>query len=199
MHGLIFRTIEAFVTDGFGSERWENALALAGLQGTSFEAMFQYDDAYLPKVLDGCAVSLSRTKSSILEDIGTYLITRQNYASIRRLMRFGGDTFVELLLSLDDLPGRTRLAVSGLDLPQITVREHTPMTFTIYCKPGPKGFGHVLVGLLRAMADDYGALVVVEHQGTEDGCEIINITVIDTCFAEDRGFSLATTATGGAL
>ena len=120
-----------------------------------------------------------------------YLITHQNHASVRRLMRFGGDTFSELLHSLGDLPDRTRLAVSGLDLPGILVREPIPQSFTIQCADNPMGFGHVMVGLLRAMADDYGTLALLEHRGLRDGTEIIEVQVVETAFADDRGFSLA--------
>ncbi|WP_439521230.1 heme NO-binding domain-containing protein [Marivita sp.] len=193
MHGLIFRTVEAFVSDGFGAELWAKAVALGEVEVTSFEAMLQYDPAYFPKLLNGCAQALDRSQSVILEDVGAYLITHQNHASVRRLMRFGGDSFSELLHALDDLPGRTRLAVSGLDLPQIHVREPIPHRFTISCRGNPVGFGHVLVGLLRAMADDYGTLAVLDHVGIRDGSEIIEVTVVETAFAEDRGFSLANT------
>jgi hypothetical protein len=190
MHGLIFRTIEAFVSDNFGPDIWEKAMARSDLAISSFEAMLDYDAALLPKVLDGCASVLDRSQANILEDVGTYLVTHQNHASIRRLMRFGGQSFVELLHSLDELPGRTRLAVSGLDLPDIRVREHQPHNFSLQCTNGPSEFGHVLVGLLRAMADDYGVLAVLEHIGSKDGAEVIEILVVDTTFAEDRGFSL---------
>jgi hypothetical protein len=193
MHGLIFRTVEAFVSDCFGPDVWGAAMLHADVPITSFEAMLDYDAALLPKVLNGCATVLERPQACILEDIGTYLVTHQNHASIRRLMRFGGQTFVELLHSLDELPGRTRLAVSGLDLPDISVREHQPHCFTLQCANGPSGFGHVLVGLLRALADDYGALAVLHHVGTRDGIETVAVSVVDAAFAKGRGFSLAVT------
>lgn len=190
MHGLIFRTVEAFVTDGYGPEAWTKAIAQSGLDVTSFEAMLQYDASWFTRLLDGCAQVLDRSQWVILEDIGTYLITRQHHASIRRLMRFGGDTFSELLHSLDDLPDRTRLAVTDLDLPRITVRETFPLYFTLNCRGHPMGFGYVLVGLLRAMADDYGTLAVVDHCGVQGDTEVISVRVVETAFARDRGFSL---------
>lgn len=191
MHGLIFRTLEAYISDAFNSGHWAKAVAQADLPVTSFEAMLQYDAGYFPKLLAGCADVLERPESVILEDLGAYLITHQNHASVRRLMRFGGDTFSELLHSLGDLPDRTRLAVSGLDLPGILVREPIPQSFTIQCADNPIRFGHVMVGLLRAMADDYGTLALLEHRGLRDGAEIIEVQVVETAFADDRGFSLA--------
>lgn len=194
MHGLIFRTIQAFVSDSFGPDVWAAAMQSADCDVPSFEAMLDYDAALLPTVISGCARVLDRPQDTILEDIGTYLVTQQNHASIRRLMRFGGHSFTELLHTLDELPGRTRLAVAGLELPDIMVREHRPNSFTVQCSAGPRGFGHVLVGLLRAMADDYGALAILDHLGTQNGTEVIDITVVDGAFAKDRGFSLSVDA-----
>ena len=190
MHGLIFRTLEAFISDTFSPENWTDVVVRANLPVNSFEAMLQYDADYFPQLLSAAGHVLDRPESVILEDIGTYLITHQNHASVRRLMRFGGETFSELLHSLDDLPGRTRMAVSGLDLPQVEVRQPTNGNFTILCRGNPSGFGHVLVGLLRAMADDYGTLALLEHRGQRDGAEVIEVTVVETAFADDRGFSL---------
>ncbi|SHH93631.1 heme NO-binding domain-containing protein [Marivita hallyeonensis] len=191
MHGLIFRTVETFISDSFGHDTWSKALVMGDVPVTSFEAMLTYDAALLDRVLSGCATILNRPREHVLEDIGTYLVTHQTHAAIRRLMRFGGQDFVELLHSLDELPGRTRLAVPGLLLPGIAVTEHRPHHFSIRCDGGPLGFGHVLVGLLRAMADDYGTLAMVDHIGAKDGSEILQVTVIDAEFADDRGFSLA--------
>lgn len=191
MHGLIFCTVGAFVADSFGPDVWARALAEADIDVTSFEAMLHYDDALLPRVLNGCAGVLERDVPTVLEDIGTHLVTHRRRAFVRRLMRFGGGTFVELLQSLDELPGRTRLAVPGLDLPEIAVSEHKPHRFTIRCGGAPAGFGFVLMGLLRALADDYGTLAVLEHLGIRDGDEFVEVTVHDTSFAEDRGFSLS--------
>jgi hypothetical protein len=199
MHGLIFRTIEAFVSDSFGFDLWVEALSQAKSEVTSFEAMLQYDDALLPEILTACAQVLDRDVSTVLEDIGTYLITHRRHAFVRRLMRFGGHSYVELLHSMDELSGRARLAVTGLDLPAITVHEHYPHHFTILCSGSKIGFGHALVGVLRAMADDYGTLALLDHIGSKDGQEIIQVTVVAASFAQDRGFSLSRSARKTAL
>ncbi len=75
------------------------------------------------------------------------------------MLRFGGVTFVDFLHSLEDLPDRGRLALPDLDLPELHITDHGPDFFTLKCRAELTGAGHVMVGLLRAMADDYGALV----------------------------------------
>ena len=40
------------------------------------------------------------------------------------------------------------------------------------------------------MADDYGALVMLDHRGRNDGREVISIALVDTAFAKGRAFAL---------
>jgi hypothetical protein len=41
------------------------------------------------------------------------------------------------------------------------------------------------------MADDYGALVLVEHRGGGTGTESVAITLLEATFAKGRAFDLA--------
>ena len=49
-----------------------------------------------------------------------------------------------------------------------------------------------VLGILRAMADDYGALVLLEHQGRDRESDVISIRLVDVSFAEGRVFQLGT-------
>ena len=112
-------------------------------------------------------------------------------------MRFGGTSFIDFLYSLDDLPARVRLAVPELTLPQMELREHGRRSFSFVVKSEDTRkpwFGHVMVGLLRAMADDYGALVVLEHMGASPGREIIAIMLLEAAYTEGRAFDLGARA-----
>lgn len=191
MHGLINRAIERFVRDTYGPEAWARITCDAGLEFSEFEAMLTYDRALTDAVLDAAGRELNKARGDILEDIGTYLVSHPNVEGLRRLLRFGGLTFTEFLYSLDDLPARARLAVSDLTLPQMELREHLDRTYSLTCTGDMPGFGHVVVGLLRAMADDYGALVLLDHQGGAEGVEIIEIRLLTANHASGRQFDLA--------
>jgi hypothetical protein len=47
-----------------------------------------------------------------------------------------------------------------------------------------------MTGVLRAMADDYGALVILSNEAHQSGAEVISITLIESAFAEGRHFDL---------
>ncbi|MEM9870005.1 MAG: heme NO-binding domain-containing protein [Pseudomonadota bacterium] len=194
MHGLINRAIQCFVTDAYGPEKWLEATRMAELDFVEFEAMMVYDAAVTPRILDAIAQVLDRPRDEMMEDLGTYLVSHPTVEALRRLLRFGGVTFVEFLQSLDDLPDRARLAVSDLHLPRIELREHAPNHFSLVCDCPVEGYGHVMMGILRAMADDYGALALLEHQGGGQGTEVISISLIETEFAEGRVFDLGARA-----
>jgi hypothetical protein len=190
MHGLINKAIERFVRDTCGDPDWERIVATAGLEHSEFEAMLRYEAAVTVQVLAAASDILNRPLPDMLEDIGTYLVSNPNVEALRRLLRFGGADFVEFLHSLDDLPDRARMAVSDLELPDIELREHAVDRFSLICRSEQPGFGHVLVGVLRAMADDYGALVLLEHHGRHTGTETVSILLIDHKFSQGRSFSL---------
>lgn len=194
MHGLINKAIQSFFCATYGADRWLRVTETAGFEHADFEAMLIYDDAQSRYLLDVIAGELDRPLNEILEDIGTFLVSNPQTESLRRLLRFCGVSYLDFLHSLDDLPDRARLAVSDLHLPPLELREHAVGHFSLTCGAGLPGFGAVMVGILRAMADDYGALVMLEHSGNSDGRDVITITLIETAFAEGRSFELGLVA-----
>lgn len=191
MHGLINRSIQAFVTDSYGVGEWRAVVAAAGLGFDGFEAMLTYDPALTWAVLDALSARLAKPRPMLLEDLGTWLVSNPRVDRLRRLLRFGGTGFVEFLHSLDELPDRARLAVPDLALPTLELSDHGGRCFSLRIGPELPGFGHVLLGILRAMADEYGALVCLEHRGASRGGEVIEIEVVLADFAEGRDFVLA--------
>jgi len=194
MHGLINRAIQGFVADTYGLPAWEEVAQAAGLGFAEFEAMLVYEDTVTGSTLEAASTRLEKPREVLLEDIGTYLVSHPNTEALRRLLRFGGESYEDFLHSLEELPERARLAVSDLHLPELELREAARGRFLLVCGPGPAGFGAVLVGVLRAMADDYGALVLLERREAAAGREAIEITLCHAGFAEGRAFELGARA-----
>jgi hypothetical protein len=190
MHGLINRSIQCFLRDTYGGEAWHAIAAKAGLGADGFEALLVYEAALTETVLEAACAQLSTTRDMLLEDLGIYLVSHPNVQGLRRLLRFGGAEFVDFLHSLDELHDRARLAVPDLDLPQLELRDHGAGAYSLAVTHPHAGFGHVMVGVLRAMADDYGALALLEHRGRQGGVETIAIELLDMRFAEGRHFEL---------
>lgn len=190
MHGLINRAVQAFVSSTYGEGRWADVMDASDLGFTEFEAMLVYPDEQSERMLRAVEQNLERPLPEILEDLGTFLVSNPQVEALRRLLRFGGVNYVDFLHSLDDLPDRVRLAVSDLRLPGLELIEQAPGQFELLCQPGVPGYAQVMTGVLRAMADDYGALVFLEQSGSQDGADVISITLVESEFAEGRTFDL---------
>ena len=169
MQGLINRSIQSFLRDTYGENVWQRVERLAGLDFESFEAMLFYDNKLTHATLATTSGLLRRPAEAFLEDVGTYLVSQPNLESLRRLMRFGGVTFEGFLHSLGELPARARLAVPELHLPPLELDPGEAAGFLLRCQSRIPGYGHVLVEVLRAMADDYGALAVAGTCGHQIG------------------------------
>ncbi len=199
MYGLVNRSIQCFVEDTYGRMVWERIIADARSEVVDFEAMLSYDDALTGQVIEATAKHLSRDRSGLLEDLGSYLVTHQHMEAVRRLLRFGGHTFEDFLQSLDDLHDRVKLAVPDLELPFLTLEQQSEESYTVACRFSEPGYGAVLLGMLRALADDYGVLVLLDLEDANDGeapYELLKVNLLETSFASGRSFSLAGQAAG---
>jgi len=190
MHGLVNRAIQVFVRDTYGVEAWKSVVRSLDLGFEDFESMLQYDARVTEDLVETACRQLSRERPDFLEDLGTYLVSHENVGALRRLMRFGGDTFLDFLLSLDELNDRVRLALPDLVLPALEIEKPEPSNFSIHVGSGMDGFEFVLTGVLRAMADDYGALVLLEHGGEQANQKTIDVSLLDLDFAQGRDFVL---------
>jgi Haem-NO-binding len=194
VHGLINRAIQGFVRDTFGMATWRRVAQEAGLGFDSFEPMLSYELGQTTAVIAAVGRILNRPTDSVLEDLGTALVSDPENDVLRRLMRFGGVTFIDFLHSLEELQGRGRMAVPDLELPTLELDDVGSNVFRLTCRSDLPGAGQVLMGLLRAMADDYGALVLLDHVGRSPqsgGGEVIMIVLLDQNHAEGRRFDLA--------
>lgn len=198
MHGLMLKALQGFITDMHGLHAWHGIIRHARLEATEFESMLCYDDACADVILTGAAQQLDRKRGDILEDVGTYLVSHPRLERLRRLLRFGGLDFTDFLYSIEDLPGRGRLAVPDLDLPHLELDDRGNGLFTLRITGSVPGLSFVLAGLLRALADDYGVLVMLDDPAPPADAwllgphrETLTIRVLDDGFAAGRQFQLA--------
>jgi hypothetical protein len=191
MHGLINRSLQSFLADTYGALIWQRVCRGSGIGPEGFEPLLTYDDAMTDALISAAVKALNKPREVVLEDLGTYLVSHANTQGLRRLLRFGGVTFVDFLHSLEDLPEYGRLGLPDFDLPAMTLVEVSETAFTLKIFPLFAGIGHVAVGLLRAMADDYGALALLDYAGLRQGRDCISILLLDQSHSPGRSFDLA--------
>ncbi|NKX43710.1 heme NO-binding domain-containing protein [Roseicyclus persicicus] len=190
MHGMINRALQGFLTTTYGDAVWAEVRSQAGLPFADFEAMLDYPDALTMACFQAACHVLYKHPNALLEDIGTWLVTDAHLEPLRRLMRFSGPSFLDFLLSLEEMGERGRLAVPDLDMPRIEVDRIDPSSFRIRAQWTLPGIAPILMGCLRAMADDYGALAVLRLDGVEAGGECLHVQLLDAAYSQGRSFDL---------
>lgn len=183
MHGLVNRSIEGFLRASYGPEIWQSVARTAGVDPEGFLTWSPTDDEVTIAMLRATAQKLRKSVGECLEDIGAWM-TRQE--EIRRLLRFSGSDYTEFLESLRELPARIALVIPDMEIPGLSVTGDGDGSYVI--RPGSRlpGFLRVTAGVIRGMADDYGALALISVQPGQ-----IAVEVALNDFAMQRCFSLA--------
>jgi hypothetical protein len=187
MDALLLRSLQSYVIDTFGVADWQAVCRHAELAVEGFEPMMRYEPGTADRIAGVAAEVLARPVEAIWEDVGIHLVTHPDREGIRRLLRFGGISYADFLHSLEELPGRAKLALPDLDVPEVTLIAVGEDRFELHCRSHLRATQRVLKGLLTAMADDYGALCLIEVVG--DACTAIS--VLDSRHAHARRFDLA--------
>ncbi len=191
MHGMVNHSMQLFICHSHGLETWKTVMRTAGFDFVEFESMLSYKEEVTPAIIRAASEVLDRPRADLLEDFGTFIVSHPRFEAVRRLLRFGGEDFVDFLHSLDDLADSVRVAIADLHLPKVELDEISENQFLLECEASLEGYSYAMIGVLRAMADDYGALAVLEHTGSQDGVETISIMLVENDFAQGRSFDLA--------
>jgi hypothetical protein len=190
MHGMINCALQGFVASTYGDAIWAEVRSQVGLPFDDFEAMLDYPDAMTLACFQAACHVMHKNPNALLEDLGTWLVTDVRLEPLRRLMRFSGTSFLDFLHSLEEVGDRGRLAVPDLELPDITLLRLDPSTFRICARWSLPGIAPILMGCLRAMADDFGALALLRLDGVEDGVECLHVQLLDVAYSKGRSFDL---------
>lgn len=182
MHGLINRSIEGFLRDTYGDALWGDIAEASGMDKRGFQTIRDYPDAISHTLVNQAALRLDKPEAELLEDLGAWLAQLE---PVRRLLRFSGRDFSEFLHTLDELQGRAHMVVPDLGMPRIRVEHREAGEVRLVMPDCFREWRSVVAGLVRCMADDYGALGLIAVEGN---AVVVNIS--DDMFAEGRNFEL---------
>lgn len=178
MNSLINRGIEEFLRSTYGDVLVD---AVAQEAGVARGSVAPLGAGFGAESLQRAAFRMAKPHSEMLEDLGAWMTRIE---PVRRLLRFSGRDFKDFLLRLEELPGRAQLVLPTLKVPRLQVDAKDHAFWVVLLDPEPT-WKSVLAGVIRGMADDYGALCLI---AVED--DAIRIEVWDEQFAEGRLFSI---------
>lgn len=164
MHGLINRSFELFLRDCYGEDMWERVARQAKVDPRGFFLLQKSSDKVTDTLILEAATALRKEKGELIEDHGGWLTQRE---PIRRLLRFSGRDFSEFVVSLGEFPRRAQMVIPSLKVPRIAVAMPTEQSYEVTVDGSVDIWPMLLAGVLRGMADDYGALAVITVDGRD--------------------------------
>ena len=165
MLGIINKALQSYVCDILGADDWYALCAATPLSADQYEPMLVYPDEETEVLIEAICLASGRTRDDMLEDFGNYVVSQHSSPAVRKLLRLGGETFVDFLYSLEQLHTRGAVLVPDLDLPNLRLEVAGDNQYILHCTEHKPGFGAVLQGILYAMASSYEALIVVGRGG----------------------------------
>ncbi len=181
MYGMVNHGIEQLVTEAYGPEVWRDVCAAAGTSDASFEPMLSYDDAVTYRLVGAIAERVGIAPEEVLESFGRYWIGYTQHTAIGRLLKFGGDSFLDCLASLDEMHGRIRLAMPDLRPPLFEIESTAEDRYRLHYRSPREGLAPMAIGLLYGLAADFGTRIAVEHaERRADGAawDVFEITML---------------------
>lgn len=178
MHRLIDKAIEEFLRVSYG-DALHDAVTQAVAKAVDLPTEAGMHDNIRIHV---AARRLAKPVEELFEDLGAWLARQE---PIRRLLRFSGRQFAEFVMRLHELPGRAHMILPDIGMPAIYVTECSIGDLRVILPDAETGWTALLAGMLRVMADDYGALVLISVEGNQ-----IGVLIPDADFAAGRDFEL---------
>ncbi|MDN5567282.1 MAG: heme NO-binding domain-containing protein [Paracoccus sp. (in: a-proteobacteria)] len=178
MNSLINRGIEEFLRSTYGDGLVQSVVQDAH---RAPGVVAPLGAGFGPAALHRASLRLAKPFTELVEDLGAWMTRIE---PVRRLLRFSGRDFKDFLLRLEELPGRAHLVLPSLQVPRLMI-DAADNSVWVRMLDADENWQFVLVGLIRGMADDYGALCLIT---TEDLS--IRIDIWDEKFAEGRMFTL---------
>lgn len=194
MYGLFLRALQGHVDTTFGPAAWGAVLSAAGIRAAGFEPLISYGAPLFRRVIAAAGQVLDRPVGSLLEDVGNFVVTNPAQPAARRLLRFGGAGFGDFLLSLEELPDRARLALPDVDFPRLQLCDRGGGDYLLAWQAEVPELAYLLLGILRSLADDYGALVMIEVEMAEGDRAALAIRLLEAQFAAGNRFDLSSVA-----
>ncbi|TRW97756.1 heme NO-binding protein [Paracoccus sp. M683] len=182
MHGLINRSIEGFLRDTYGDAFWADIADASGIDARGFQTVRHYPDTVSYALINHAALRLDKPESELLEDLGAWLA---RFEPVRRLLRFSGSDFIDFLHTLDELQGRAHMVIPDLGMPKIRVDSPADDEVSVVMPDCFREWRSVIAGVIRSMADDYGALGLIAVDGNA-----VVVKISHEAFSEGRGFEL---------
>ncbi|MAB82882.1 MAG: heme NO-binding protein [Phycisphaerae bacterium] len=178
MYGLINIAIKDLVTEDFGEEAWHRILSRAGLEGTEFILMDQYEDSVTYDLVGAAAEELDVPASQILQSFGAYWTKYTAVKGYGPLLDSAGKTFPEFLQNLDLMHTRVGTMFPDFVPPSFECHNMTEHSLDLHYISEREGLEDLVIGLLHGLAERFELTLEIiqdESKSEQTGASIFHL------------------------
>ena len=175
MYGLINIAIKDLITEGYGEETWNRIRERAGLQGTEFILMDQYEDSVTYDLVGAASEELGIPPTAVLEAFGAYWTKYTAVKGYGSLLDSAGKTFPEFLQNLDLMHTRVGTMFPDFVPPSFECRDITDQSLDLHYTSDREGLQHLVIGLLHGLGERFDIEVTVEMRDSTPTSAVFHV------------------------
>jgi len=178
MLGLVNRSLVEFVGEFHGEAGVAQLHRELPELPSRFEALVDYPIHQTAGLISFVARLRDVEHSTILDDLGTYSVIRLWDARLRDCLLSCGKDFNDFLRNLPIVIGSISRIEPRIRVGDLQIEEKAASRFLVHVADQMGLLGDVLQGVLRTIADEFGALTLIERS-SKKGAVRISINVFD--------------------
>ena len=178
MLGLVNRGLRAFVMKYHGRSAWQRLVASDPPLPSDFEVLMDYPADMTHALVAKIADLRSISQPDVLEDLGTFVVTSFWDARLRDLLLSCGGDFSEFMENLPHILSGVAKVNRVYGNWRISIEQRSRDQFELRYHGSLGAVSSLVIGLFRALADQYGALVTCSHRRSINDVEPMEAFVI---------------------
>ncbi|MEO0912485.1 MAG: heme NO-binding domain-containing protein [Pseudomonadota bacterium] len=161
MYGLVNQGIREFVTRNFGIKDWEDVCRRAGLTERDFEGMLTYPDNVTYDLVGAISDKYAMSSAEVLHVFGDFWVDFSKNTEIGALLRFGGETLIDRLDTLNEMHARVKMGMPHLSPPVFEFEEEAPGVYKLHYASEREGLEYMVIGLVEGLGRETGQPVTI--------------------------------------
>ena len=163
MYGLVNQGVQTFISNAHGAADWQDICARAGLSDTDFEGMLVYPDDITYKIVGAVSEKYDLPATEVLRLFGDFWVDFSHKTPIGTLLRFGGETLLERLDTLNEMHERIKMSMPHLSPPVFEFEDMGDGTYKLHYASDREGLEHMVIGLVEGLGRETGQSVTIRQ------------------------------------
>ncbi|MEM6825101.1 MAG: heme NO-binding domain-containing protein [Pseudomonadota bacterium] len=161
MYGMVNQGVQTFITNNYGEDDWLDICHRAGLSDRHFEGVLMYPDDVTYKLVGAISDKYDLSAEKVLQVFGDFWVDFSKATEIGALLRFGGESLLERLDTLNEMHARIKMSMPHLNPPSFEFEEAEDGSYKLHYASDREGLEPMVIGLVEGLGRETGQPVSI--------------------------------------